>query len=152
MKLNTSVKEMDPLRKTTFEVCFISDQLKPEENMLLQEMVLRMSQHDITFNVNVIKNKIEPINILSRFIADKTIDLTIELNLHNTQGDVIGKFEYKGVRLIGSDFFDLDVDYQPGVNAMGVKFAQESDEFQKEAIVYFEYDRRFFDGVEITNL
>lgn len=33
-----------------------------------------------------------------------------------------------------------------------VDFAIEEDEIQKGAIVYFEYSRRFFNGVEITNL
>ncbi|HRW21162.1 MAG TPA: hypothetical protein P5509_04250 [Bacteroidales bacterium] len=152
MPLPKTNHAVDPLHKTLFEVCFISDKLTPEENMLLQDLVIRMSQHDITFNVNVIDEKIQPLETLLRFIKDNSADLVIELNLHDKNGTVLGTFEYRNVRIVGSDFFDLDVDYEPGKTAMGINFATEEDEIQKEAIVYFECSRRFFNGVEITNL
>ena len=119
-----SRSKIEPVYNNIFDIHFQSQVLDDESKTILSNQVIsfyyyyenentfgidfNLSNIDIKFYLNVIKNKIQPITILEKIKKNKT-EFNIILTIQNNVGDILRKIKFLDcsiTNIAGMEYFD----------------------------------------------
>ena len=104
--INLQKHLIDPIRRSLFKIEIVTDDLTDEEKTTFSYLIKSINKSSICFNLNIIENRIEPINILT-----KIDNFDLKIISHDVNDNVLCVFYYENVKLIN---FDMDIffDYE----------------------------------------
>lgn len=91
---NLSRVTWEPLYLSLFEAEIVTKCLTPVEKKLFTEQILSINQSVMSFNINIVDDMIQPLEILSK-LAGETFD--IKVKLHDKSGKILGIMTYNDV-------------------------------------------------------
>lgn len=94
--------------KNLFEVDFEFDELSKIEKSILKETIKKIDENTLEFNLSLVENVIQPLNILVRLFKNKTTG-DVAIKTHDKEGTINSIILFKTVKIMKiNDFIDFD--------------------------------------------